>query len=388
MAKACNDSGDDRESRRTVVGSGGDCIVCIKKSPKDDDLKIIQIVEGMAHHRNEQRVEMPILMVVHNPHDKPLEMRVVHRAFVEVSLKRFYPSENPQPRDSWERRDPKKKPLMDVLRDLYAGRLRGIQGNPEAALFHQRVNFLGSKQEANMLSLKGPDDCFADKDERNLEPEFDREVLWDQQPIDSSGKKREPSYCSYLLPAIAARKTELFVLWLTLKGTSYQRLIGDSGTFTVDSDARLLRQIRAFDLKNASVDGKKTYKKYIEPEGSILTPTAYDIVVFQGKLGDSIVVATGSICILQVQPKKESLAKQVLWFYGQPEEFYLVLRYGSESLPMSATTGFVVNNYISDQPSPHGVYVGSYEGERTDPVGRKKLGVTVERRRVRQAARM
>jgi hypothetical protein len=310
---------------------GGDCVICVKQDPNWPALEVSQVIEGLAHHRAEERVDIPILMVVRNPGDTPIALRVAHRAFVMASLKRFRFRPERSGVKGWEDQDPYKKRLMDVMRGLYAGRLQENPDKPGTALFHRRVNCLVAQQEPETLSLDGPDGCFLQKDELDPPPQF--------------AQAETPSFCSYLLPPVAPRQAELFVLWLTLEGPSYRRLVGKGGTFTVDSHTRLLRQIKAFDVDLASDAGKDFYHRHVEPDQAIITSAAYDIVIFQGDLGDPIAVEAGSICILQVQPDDKSLAEKVLWFYGQPEEFYLVLRYESASTaPKPATNGFVVGN--------------------------------------------
>ena len=330
MTNACSrPRGDERKSRQAV--GGGDCIICVKERPDGPALEVLQVVEGMSHRREAKRVEIPILMVVRNPHKEAAAMWVVHRAEVTASLKRFrLPDENSSGVEGWEERDSHKKPLMDMVRSLYAGRLCDNPGEPGTALFWCRENCLGVAQTATKLSLKGPSGCFDKTDEIPLDPKFQQ------------GER--PSYCSFLLPSVAAGQTDIFVLWLTLEGESYQRLIGDRGVFTVDSYTRLLRQIEAFDLEDATDEGNEFHRQHMEPDGAIIAPAAYDIVIFQGELGTPISVETGSICILQVQPEDKLLAEQVLWFYSQPEEFYLVLRYESATAPKPAANGFVVRN--------------------------------------------
>jgi len=358
MIEACNSAEDKHNARR--AGGGGDCIICVKKEPDDLPLDVIQVIEGMAHHRENKCVDIPILMVVHNPHDKPIAMRIVHRAFVRASLKRFrFHDEKSSENESWESRDPRKKQMMDVLRGLYASRLQDKSGT---AIFQRRVNCLGLRQELDTLSLEGPNQCFSEKEEIDLEPDFDRDFVFFQGLLlNRSGEEQIPSYCSYSLPAVGAGRTELFVLWLTLKGAAYQRLIGDSDIFTVDSSARLLRQIKTFDLDVASDDAKKFHNQYIEPNGAIIVPAAYDIVIFQDEMGDSIALDTGSISILPVQPKSERWAKQALWFYGHPEEFYLVLRYKSEPTP-TTPVGFVVESEPTSTSLATGFSVNNFTG--------------------------
>ena len=330
MTKACNRAQSEQIPRQAMV-EGGDCIVCMAEKPDGSPLEVIQVIEGIAHHREDERIDLPFLMVVHNSHrTEAARLRVVHRASVTASLRRFrFHASQSSAVEGWEGRDPRHKQMMDTLRALYAGRLHENPDEPGTALFWGRMNCLGVHQKAIKLSLNGPDGCFGDTDELSLPPEFPQEET--------------PSYCSFLLPPVAPRQTELFVLWLTLEGKSYRRLIGDSGIFTVDSCTRLLRQIKAFDLEVASAKGRDFYYQYIEPKKSLISPAAYDVVILQGEMGDPIAVEDGSICILQVQPEIEHLARQVLWFFGQPDEFYLILRYESAETWKPATTGFVVS---------------------------------------------
>jgi len=329
MTRACNSAGDEQELRQ-AVGGNGDCVICLREKPGGDALNVIQVIEGMSHDRKKKRVDIPLLMVVHNPHDTAVAMRIVHRAFVTASLKRFHFDSSGG--ENWEDHDPRKKQMMDVLRGLYAGRLWRHEktGIP---LFLRRINCLGLRQKADELSLEGFNKYFTEKGEYDLEPEFPQD--------------KTPSYCSYLLPTVAPKQIELFVIWLTFDGESYERLIGDNGIFTVDSYTRLLRQIKAFDLDLASPEGRKFYHNHIESDNSIIAPDAYDIVIFQGDQDAPIAVEAGSICILQVQSDKEHLSKQSLWFYGQPEEFYLILRYESAAAPKPASNGFVISNDVS-----------------------------------------
>lgn len=321
--------GDARQGRE----GRGDCIVCVKQHPDGLGLEVRQVVEGLAHHRNRRRVDIPILIAVRNPHDVPVAMRVVHRAFVKASLKQFrFRSAGSAAKEGWEDRDPSKKQLMSVMRALYAGRLREDPDKPGTAIFHARMNCLRALPEAETFSLDGPGGCFSERDEVDLSPEFDQ--------------GEAPSFCSYMLPHVEPGQGELFVLWLTLEGDSYERLIGDGRLFTVDSYSRLLRQIKAFDVPEAPDDGKRVYRDHIQPQGAIIAPAAYDIVIFQGNLGDPMVIEAGSVCILQVQPEDVRLSEKVLWFYGQPEEFYLVLRHKSAGAKTkSVASGFVVGKH-------------------------------------------
>lgn len=321
-----------RDPRHTSTG-WGDCIVCVRQDPNGPALEVRQVIEGLSYHRADERVDIPILMAVRNPGDTPVAMRVVHRAHVKASLKQFcFRAEDSGSKKGWEDKDPFKKRLMDIMRDLYAGRLRENPDKPATALFHPRVNCLRAQQEPEVLSLNGPSGCFSDREEFDLSAEF------------AQGAK--PSFSSYVLPPVAPGQGELFVLWLTVEGESYRRLVGERRLFTVDSHSRLLRQIKAFDVPDAPDEGKKIYCEHIEPIQAIIAPSAYDIVIFQGDLGDPIAIEAGSICILQVQPEDKRLSKKALWFYGQPEEFYLVLRYESAPVHSKPTAnGFVVGKH-------------------------------------------
>ncbi len=124
--------GDARQGRE----GRGDCIVCVKQHPDGLGLEVRQVVEGLAHHRNRRRVDIPILIAVRNPHDVPVAMRVVHRAFVKASLKQFrFRSAGSAAKEGWEDRYPSRQQLMSVIRALFSLLRREDPVKPGAAMF-------------------------------------------------------------------------------------------------------------------------------------------------------------------------------------------------------------------------------------------------------------
>ena len=121
-----------------------------------------------------------------------------------------------------------------------------------------------------------------------------------------------------------AGEKSVFTVSATINPKTYERLVGDR--FSVDSYTRLKRDIEADDLNGADERTVDFYNANIRPDKAVIAPQAYDIVIFQ-KLGHPVQVKSESIKITPGHPANEQLAKEVLWFFGQPEEFFLNLSY-------------------------------------------------------------
>jgi hypothetical protein len=209
------------------------------------------------------------------------------------------------------------EPSDRILRELYVDRIQRSEDDPKTIRFHKRINCLGLDSNAIVVSLAGPGSCFSSRvDGIHLTPEL----------LDDSG---DPAYTSYLIPSrdrdpISAGECTIFKVSAKLHQQTYERLVADR--FSVDSYTRLKRDIETQDLEYAGQEAKNFYNEYIKPQGAIVAPEAYDIVIFQ-TLGHRVEVRSESIRITPGRPPSAHLSNQVLWFFGQPEEFFLNLSY-------------------------------------------------------------
>jgi len=297
-----------------------DCVICVKEHPAKEKagLEVLQVIEGLAYHPEVPTVEIVFIFVVQNSGLSPTRLRVVHRGGVDSSFQPFTLESN-LPRDG-------------ILRELYADRIKRNDDVPGTIRFHKRINCLGLDPEPLEVSLAGPGSCFSrSKDAISLTSE-----------VMDAGES--PAYTSYLIPPtdhdpMPAGECCIFTLCSTLHRETYKRLVKDR--FSVDSYTRLKRDIETQDWPNADEKAKDFYNKHIRPQDAVIAPQAYDIVIFQN-LGHPVEVKSESIRITPGRPANQELSDQVLWFFGQPEEFFLILGYAK---------GDSTNNSISSVPA-------------------------------------
>jgi hypothetical protein len=289
---------------------GDDCVICAKENPDDGPIEISQVIEGLSYHKEEKRAELRLVFVVHNPNTVPMGFRIIHRANVVAELARFHPAGMDEG--------------LKLIHELYGARIRLEGKEPGQALFFPRISCLTASEVPDTVSLAGPGGVLKDPKHRiPLQPEF----------APDPGKPQ--SYTSFRIPPLSPGERTLFVVRLTIPPDAYQYLIDDRTSFSVGSYTRILRAIRALDLATAPEAGRHLFETKIAPERCHLVPAAYDIVIFQDRLGDPVDVHSESMFITRVHPIEHRLAHQVLWYFGNPvEEFYLQL-----SLPRFASVG-------------------------------------------------
>ncbi|MCX5643110.1 MAG: hypothetical protein NTZ17_00245 [Phycisphaerae bacterium] len=277
-----------------------DCVVLIAEFREGPYLVARQVIEGLQYSKKNKRIDITLILELENPNTVPTCVRVAHRGDVDGWLEPFTFGTEDR--------------ALRLLTSLYSNRIVRNPGNPRNAFFYPRVNCLAVAVQPTVVSLEGPTRCFVDGiGARKLEPEMP--------------KGAHPSFTSFLLPAVAPKAKDLFVLRLRFEGATYEHLLGQQPWFSVSSYRRLLSDIAAFDMVNASPKAQKLFRDSIEPVQAHIVPEAYDVVLFQD-IGDPVEVMDGSVCILPVRHEDDQLARQVLWFYGKPaSDFYLELRY-------------------------------------------------------------
>jgi len=303
-----------RPSCAGAAGSGvdatSDCVIISKGGVHDPDgLKVRQVIEALAYHPSVPTVRIILLFVTENGEDAPpARCRVTHRGGVDCRLCRVRLG------SSEER--------LRILRQLYADRIKRDPKQPKSLLFYPRVNCLGVSEEPIRVSVDGPGGCLRDQDKIELTAEL----------AEAQG---EPPFSAFVVPPsecqpIQPGETAIWRLDLEIRKESYLRLLRDPDCFSVDSYRWLLRDIEACDLPKA---GDERFEGlYNEIRDSVIAPGAYDIVVFQRIEGaEPVEVRSGSIRITPGEPTDPDLARQVLWFFGQREEFYLTLGYSREA---------------------------------------------------------
>jgi hypothetical protein len=290
-----------------------DCVICTKEAPDSPGVKIEQVIEGLVYHRRGKRGEILLLFLIHNPNRNPTAFRIVHRGNVSAELRPFSFSFESE--------------ALETIKSLYSERIREKKGDPQTALFHKRINCLSASLEPVEASLLGPSRCF-ENGHRSIP--LDRDF-----PASSA-----PSFSSFLVPALDPGERVLFTVSIDMDINPY--LPDDPPFFSVDSYTRLVRDILAYDVPNATPQGRDLFLRSIEPKQYHLAPDAYDIVIFQ-QLGDPVVVSSESICIVRVRPDNEELAAKVLWFFGKPvDEFYMVLSYARDGSNRADNSGFAI----------------------------------------------
>jgi len=287
------------------VKGAADCVICTRESAAAESPEILQIIEGLSYHPEIPTVRILLLFIVKNRGASVARFRIVHRGGVTATLEPF----SFQPTE--ERRQ--------LINKLYANRITASGDDSAAAHFFQRVNCLWIDHEPINVSLNGPGECFrTQKEPITLVP-------------DSPQCDEPPAFTSYMIPpaeleGIAPGECTAFIVTLELTRESYARLVDH--TFSVDSYARLMRDIETCDITKAGKETRDFYDTHIRSRDMVIAPMTYDIVIFQD-LGERVDVRSGSINITPVRSEDRALADRVLWFFGHPDEFYLVLSYSS-----------------------------------------------------------
>lgn len=294
-------------------GRSSDCVICTMEQFSETPLEVLQIIELLTYHRHEKRARISLLIMVANPSkDQAQRLRIVHRGYVMGLLRRFELSSSDE--------------RQSLIRKLYGERFSEVPGVPNAIDFVRRAENCADLQGTEQFSTTGPGDCFTGG---RSECEIDRETPHD---VDAP-------FTSFLTPEVGAGERTIFICDLTLSDEAYDRLV--KSEFSVDSYTRIKRDIEIEALGGADSKYVKLFMEQIRPERTTIEPRAYDIVISQ-KLGDPVDVLEGSLYITPVRHPNPELDKQVLWFLGQPREFYVLLTY-SGVVPAEKAPSFVVD---------------------------------------------
>jgi hypothetical protein len=306
------------------AGVGSDCAILTISHPGAPMVLARQVIEGLSFHSTQRWVDIMILLELENPGDEPAATRVVHRGDVTGWLEPF----------SFNTDDP----ALNLLGRLYSGRITQKPEDPTVALIYPRANCLAVADSPVEVSLTGPSDCFAGG-KRNIQ--LTPECL----------KGEHPSFTSFLLPEMAPRSRDFFVLRMRIEGLTYAYLMEQYPWFSVASYTRLLRDIKAFDVARASQEAGDLFQTHIEPENMHIIPEAYDIVLFRNSDSTPIEVMDDSVCILPVRPESSELAEKAIWFFGNPaSEFYIELCYAEEWAEVTSHGRFVIPASPPSQP--------------------------------------
>jgi hypothetical protein len=280
-----------------------DCVICTRARPSDPEIDIVQIIEILKYRRGRSAHILLLLVVANRSKTSEAGLRITHPGKVTVKLKRL---------------DIKSSEECEslVLR-LYQSRL-AISEQPDQIKFRARLSYAELADEIKEYSTLGPGACFSDGERcKKIDPEVEKDL-----PADAP-------FTSFLLPRMNAEEQSIFLIELDLVGEAYKNLVGRDDRFSVDSYARLKRDLEANALPKAPIGFRDHYEMFIGPDSMNIGPKAYDIVILQ-KLGDPVIVERGSLYITPVKPADSDLDDEVLWFLGRPEDFYLRLRYADE----------------------------------------------------------
>lgn len=288
-----------------------DCVICTREEPNQTGLEILHITEGMSFHPKEETARVHLDIISRNSGDLPLRYRVIHPGKTKASLQKFAFEGTEDPR-------------IGILASLYADRIKSDDKTPETIQFYKRVNCLGIDSDCTKVSPAGPKGCFEEGVNKiQLSPEIE------------DAQQEDTPFTSYIIPpleklAILPGETDICTIKLEMSNTSYRRLVGDGNRISVDSYARLMRAIEAYDLSTKPNDPlRNLYRTHVKAEGAIIEPNEYDIVVFQ-ELGQAMELESGNIRITPVPFTNVEPSSKVLWFFGQSGgEFCLNLAYPS-----------------------------------------------------------
>ena len=86
-------------------------------------------------------------------------------------------------------------------------------------------------------------------------------------------------------------------------------------------------------MSNLSVPYDQYFRRHFAPKELLLAPKTYDIVLYQNQ-DSPMAVQHGSLFVTPVLPPSE-LQDKVLWYLGQPDDFYLELEFVSKTMPRS-----------------------------------------------------
>jgi len=281
-----------------------DCVIFTTDPPSRRGLRVLQVVERLTYYREKEKVDIVLDVFTKHEGDKPLRYRIVHRGWVTATLQAFRVGKQGDERQK-------------VFSQLYADRINRNPSDPQTVLFFPRVNCFGTSQRATTVSLLGPGRCFEQLDNgTTLNPEI---------PTGPGA-----AFTSFLLPPpgcneIMPGECAVCRIALSLPGETYRRFVV-SDRFTVESYSRLLRCIETYDLQHADEAQIDLYETSMRSRDAVIKPERYDIVIHQHP-GGEVVAEGGSISITPARIRDEQLAKKVLWFFGEPTEFNLKLRF-------------------------------------------------------------
>ena len=315
MPDAC-DSPLGAQPSRAYGSAAGDCAIFTKETPKQCGPKIVQVIESISYHPSDRTVRILFDIVTRHTGKEPVRFRLVHRGRTEASLHRL-PAGAEDPR-------------QEVLNGLYVDRIKFDEAKPNTMLLHQRNNGVGYQPEPIEVSLSGPGAI------------FDKTAGPITLKAEIESEEADPMFMSYIIPpdplAIQPGETAVCRVELALVGKSYERFVEDPPSFSVECDSRLMADMEAFELDRSEGKLRELYIKNIQPKNCILSPQAYDVVVFQGVGGCARVSLQRSSFGYTPGPVPSAeLAKRAVWCFGDPG-FYLEFLYAERP------SGVIVTN--------------------------------------------
>jgi hypothetical protein len=282
--------------------AGADCILCTKERAEDPALEIAQVIECLHFMHDQERANILLYMIVTNPTNQFLRFRILHMGGVAGGMRRC--SRNPS--------DLKEKMILD----LYSGRIIFDEKDETRADFYPRLNCTEVDTRPLHVGLCGP----------GIELPTGGTML--ELHAEIRATEVDSPFTSFLIPhsglGIEPATSAMFVLELTFEGAVYRKLVGKYPS--VDSCTRIKRALESDWLPGAKGPHANFYNDNILPAGMLLAPKMYDVVILQ-QPGAPLVVRQRSLFVTPVLSRQEELAKKVLWFLGQTEEFYLRLEF-------------------------------------------------------------
>lgn len=295
-----------------AVGGSSDCVILADMGSGRSRIEILQVIESLSYCPDGHVVKILLDIISRNSGDSAARYRVVHRGGVKAHLRRFPVAGQDGPRQV-------------IIRQLYGGRIREEAAG--AIGFQCRLNCVGVDDNHTNVSLDGPGGCLQGVADRiMLHPEI-------------GGAVPDAAFTSYVIPppdlgtAIGKGEVAICRLEMEIPPHSYKRLVEGQEYFSVDSYARLMRDIVAVDLPGAPPEYDSFYRDHLARADTVISPVAYDIIIFQTPETDGcpVQVESSSMCVDRVRPADPEVAarleNEVLWFFGQKQEFHLRLRF-------------------------------------------------------------
>lgn len=247
------------------------CIVLSSPSG-DESWKIHRSVEVLSYHQREKCVRILIWLIAENLLEHDNSFKMLHRGNVVCKSVNAWPL--PLHKD-----EKVCETGQGVLQKLYG---KGFEESSGGVLWTKELTPFDSWcDQVTPLRVNIPADLSVEV-----------ESMWTDSSIASHECEYRP-FTVWNVGSLAARTINLVSFHLEFAGTTYEKLLGQDSSFTIDGPNRLLSRIMKYDLLSLNSKDRQAYAEHASDflnTETRLKADSYDVVILGTPISDGVKV--------------------------------------------------------------------------------------------------